>query len=86
MIYYNILSTLTIDHKSLIVLLMRLGFFLIVPTIHWTFHRLMERGIHVSIHHIDTLKRLEKKFRWLADVLMLIALVAFHFLETVNEN
>jgi hypothetical protein len=77
---------MAIDHKSLLVILLRLGCFLIVPTIHWTFHRLMERGIHVSIHHIEALRRFEKKFRWLADTLMLVALIAFHFFESANEN
>jgi hypothetical protein len=65
--------------------IVRLSLFLIIPVVHWSLHKLLERGIHVSTHHVEMLKRWEEKFRYLPDILMLGALVLFHFLETSAE-
>jgi hypothetical protein len=49
------------------------------PVLHWAFHRVAHFGIHKSIHRCAFLGRLEHHFRWIPDVMMLTALIGFHF-------
>ena len=75
----------TMESKLLVPVLVRLGLFLIIPMIHWSFHRLVEHGI-AKAEKLEAFERLAKRFRYLPDIVMILALVAFHYCESFTEN
>jgi hypothetical protein len=59
---------------------MRIGFLILIPTLHFLFHKFCHAGIHLSAHHIKAFGLLTKRFKYVPDLLMIGCLIGLHFL------
>jgi len=67
------------NEKIAIPIVMRLSLFLIVPLLHWSFHRFVHHGI-MQAEKLARFERIMKQYKWLPDILMILALVGLHFI------
>lgn len=64
--------------KYAIPIVIRLSLFVIIPVVHWLFHRLIEHGIS-SAEKLEQFKRITHRFRFVPDIILILALIGFHF-------
>jgi hypothetical protein len=57
---------------------MRVGFLILIPTLHYVFHKVCHTSIHLSAHHIKAFGYLTKRFKYIPDILMIGALIGLH--------
>jgi hypothetical protein len=67
-------------HQALLLLpiLVRLGLLLVVPIVEFTFHKLAHKGIHHATEKVGWLKQMARRWKYLPDALMIVALVILH--------
>ena len=66
------------DEKYAIPIIIRLSVFVAIPVVHWLFHEAVHHGI-ASAERLKTFERITKRYRFLPDLLLVLALIAFHF-------
>lgn len=68
-----------VHYTFLVPILIRIGFMVAIPTAHYLFHKAMHAGIHLSEHKLESVGKLMRRFKFLPDIIMVIALIALHY-------
>jgi len=66
------------DEKIAIPIIVRLSLFVAIPIVHWLFHEAVHKGI-ASAKQFEAFERITKRYRFLPDVLLVLALIGFHY-------